>query len=107
MIMVISEEVKNVIEKSAFLVLVTVNADGTPHPIVAGKGTVEGDSVVFGVYKMEQTRKNIGTNSAAQVLGATLEGGPKGFRLTGTAKARENGADRQLVVTVSAVDVLL
>jgi hypothetical protein len=56
---------------------------------------------------MEQTRKNIQTNNSAQVLGATLEGGPKGFRLTGTAEARENGADKQLVVTVNAVDALL
>jgi hypothetical protein len=63
--------------------------------------------VVFGVYKMEQTQKNILAKSTAQVLGATLEGGPKGFRLTGTAKARENGADKQVVVTVNAVDVLL
>jgi predicted pyridoxine 5'-phosphate oxidase superfamily flavin-nucleotide-binding protein len=105
--MIINEEVKTVIEKSGFLVLVTVNPDGKPHPIAAGKGMVEGDTVIFGVYKMEQTRKNIKTNNSAQVLGATLEGGPKGFRLTGTAEARENGADKQLVVTVSTVDALL
>jgi hypothetical protein len=47
--MEINEEVKIVIEKSGFLVLVTVNPDGSPHPIVAGKGTVEGDTVIFGV----------------------------------------------------------
>jgi predicted pyridoxine 5'-phosphate oxidase superfamily flavin-nucleotide-binding protein len=105
MVMIISEEAKSVIEKSAFVVLVTVKPDGTPHPIVAGKGAVEGDSVVFGVHGMVQTRKNIAANGAAQVLAATLDGGPKGFRLTGTARLREN--DSQLAVTVSAVDALV
>jgi hypothetical protein len=34
---------------------------------------------------MEITRQNIENNGKMQVLIATMEGGPKGFRLTGTA----------------------
>jgi hypothetical protein len=105
--MVINEAVKKVIEGSAFLVLVTVNPDGSPHPIIAGKGEVAGDDVIFGVYKMERTRRNIMTNNAAQLLGATLSGEPVGYRLKGTAAAREGAAGSQLVFTASGADKLL
>jgi predicted pyridoxine 5'-phosphate oxidase superfamily flavin-nucleotide-binding protein len=101
--MVINEEAKNIIEGSPFLALVTVNPDGTPHPIVAGKGEVSGDTVVFGIYKMEETRKNILKNRKAQVLGATLTGGPKGIRLSGTAKAE----DKKLIFTATGADTLI
>jgi predicted pyridoxine 5'-phosphate oxidase superfamily flavin-nucleotide-binding protein len=104
----IDETVKKVIEESAFLTLVTVNPDGSPHPIIAGKGEVEGDQVVFGIYKMEQTQKNILKNDQAQVLGATLaEGHPLGFRLNGRAAVRESSGGKQLVFTALTVDTLI
>ena len=55
--MIITENVKNVIENSAFITLVTQCEDGTPHPIIAGKGEVASDTVLFGIYKMEVTQK--------------------------------------------------
>ena len=102
--MIINEEVKSIIEGSAFIVLVTINSDGTAHPIVAGKGTVSGDSVIFGIYKMEVTQKNLLANSNASVVAAVKsESGAKGVRLTGTAKAE----DKQIIFAASKVEALL
>ncbi|HZK25654.1 MAG TPA: pyridoxamine 5'-phosphate oxidase family protein [Oscillospiraceae bacterium] len=101
--MVINEEVKEVLEGSAFLTLVTVNVDGTPHPIIAGKGQVVNDTVVFGIYKMVITQKNLMSNKSAWVVGATKAEGAKGYRLTGTAEAK----DKQLIFTPTKIDVLL
>jgi len=101
--MVINEDVKKVIEGSAFLSLITVDANGTPHPIIAGKGQVVSDTVVFGIYKMEITQKNLGSNKNAWVVGATMDGGPKGYRLVGTAEAK----DKQLIFTPTGVDALI
>ncbi|MFA0815697.1 MAG: pyridoxamine 5'-phosphate oxidase family protein [Anaerofustis sp.] len=84
--MVIDETVKTVIEQAAYLSLVTVASDGTPHPIIVGKGAVQGDNVVFGIYKMEQTQKNLLATNKLWMVAATLDGGPKGYRLSGTAK---------------------
>lgn len=99
--MVINEDVKAVVEGSAFLSLVTMGSDGMPHPIVAGKGEVEGDSIVIGIYKMEATQKNIASNKSAWVVAAT--GAPKGYRLTGTAEAKEG----KLIFTPSLAEALL
>jgi hypothetical protein len=105
--MIITNEVKTVIEKSAFLSLVTTGPDGVPHPIIAGKGEVVDDKIIFGIYKMEQTQKNLKTNRNAQVLGAVPPESkgkmPTGYRLTGAAEAR----DKQLVFTASKVEALI
>jgi hypothetical protein len=81
--MVIDDDVKKVIESTAFLSLVTLGPDGAPHPIIAGKGEVSGDKVVFDIYKMEETQKNLAKNNKAWVVGATMDGGPRGYRLSG------------------------
>jgi general stress protein 26 len=101
--MKISEEVRTVVDGHAFLTLVTVCADGKPHPIVAGKGEVTDDTVVFGIYKMETTQKNLASNNNAWIVGATKDGGPKGYRITGTAEAK----DKQLIFTPTKVDALI
>ncbi|HBE78963.1 MAG TPA: pyridoxamine 5'-phosphate oxidase family protein [Firmicutes bacterium] len=101
--MVINEDVKKVIESSAFLSLVTVDEDGTPHPIITGKGEVLNDKVVFGIYKMETTQKNLMANRNTWIVGATKDGGPKGYRLTGTAEAK----DKQLIFTPAKVEALI
>jgi predicted pyridoxine 5'-phosphate oxidase superfamily flavin-nucleotide-binding protein len=101
--MVINEEVKKVIEGSAFLSLITVDADGTPHPIIVGKGQILDDKVVSGIYKMETTQKNLASNNNAWIVGATKDGGPKGYRITGTAEAK----DKQLIFTPTKVDALI
>lgn len=101
--MVLNDDIKSVVKGSAFLSLVTINADGTPHPIVAGKGEVDGDNVVFGIYKMEATQKNLQANKNAWVIAATLDGGPKGFRLIGTALVKE----KQLIFTATKAEALI
>ncbi len=101
--MIINEEVKSVITGSAFISLVTLSADGTPHPIVTGKGEVAGDTVVFGIYKMEATRNNLGANPNAWVVAATKDGGPKGYRLTGTAAVK----DKHLIFTPAKAEALI
>lgn len=46
--MIITEEVKQVIQGTVFLSPATVNAGGGPHAIIAGKGE---RAVIFGIYK--------------------------------------------------------
>ncbi len=99
--MVIHDDVREVVEGSAFLSLVTMNADGTPHPIVAGKGEVKEDTIVFGIYKMDRTQKNLAQNKSAWVVAAT--GTPKGYRLIGTAQTD----GKQLIFTPSAAEPLI
>jgi hypothetical protein len=102
--MIITEEVKRVIQGTAFLSLVTLNADGSPHPIIAGKGEVAGDTVIFGIYKMEKTQANLRKNKNAWVVGAILaDGKPKGVRLIGTAEAQ----DQKLIFTVTKAENLI
>ncbi|MDR3325130.1 MAG: pyridoxamine 5'-phosphate oxidase family protein [Spirochaetaceae bacterium] len=101
--MVIDDDVKKVVEGTAFLSLVTLGPDGAPHPIIAGKGEVSGGNVVFGIYKMDVTQKNLAKNDKAWVVGATMDGGPRGYRLTGTAAAK----DKQLIFTPVTAEKLL
>lgn len=101
--MAINEAVESVITGSAFISIITVGADGAPHPIIVGKGEVSGDTIVFGIYKMETTRKNLAANPNAWIVAATMDGGPKGYRLSGTATVGE----KQIVFTPAKVDALL
>ena len=101
--MIINEDVKAVIEGSAFLSLVTVNADNTPHPIVTGKGEVASDTIVFGIFRMETTQKNLQINQNAWVVAATKNGRPKGYRLTGTAEVK----GKQVVFTPTKAEALI
>jgi uncharacterized protein len=101
--MIINDDIKVVVEGSAFICLITMNADNTPHAIVAGKGTVVGESIVFGIYKMDTTQKNLKANHNAWVVAATKDGGSKGYRLIGTAEAK----DRQLVFTPTKAVALI
>lgn len=101
--MIINDDIKAVMEGSAFITLVTVSSDGIPHPIIAGKGEVSGDQVIFGIYKMEVTQKNLKTNDQAWIVGAIKDGGPKGYRLSGTAQA----VDKQLIFTAQTAEKML
>ena len=101
--MLITEDVKNIIEGSAFLAVVTLGADGNSHPIVVGKGEVDGDKVLLGIYKMETTQANLSANSSAWIVAATMDGGPKGVRLSGTATVN----DKQVIFATSKVDELI
>jgi general stress protein 26 len=101
--MVITEEIRAIIQGAAVITLVTVNADGTPHPIIAGKGEVDGDKVIFGIYKMVVTQENIRKNSNAWVVAGTKDQKPRGCRLTGTALAQE----KKLIFTASKAEELI
>jgi general stress protein 26 len=101
--MAITEDVKGIIEGAAVITLVTVNADGTPHPIIAGKGEVDGSKVIFGIYKMVVTQENLKRNNKAWVVAGTKDQKPRGCRLTGTAVAQE----KKLIFTVSKAEELI
>ena len=99
----INETQKSVVENSAFITLVTLNPDGTAHPIIAGKADVQGDKLIFGIYKMETTQKNLAANAAAWVVAATMDGGPKGFRFAGSAVVD----GKSLIFTVTNAEALI
>jgi general stress protein 26 len=101
--MVITEDIKGIIEGAAVITLVTVNADGTPHPIIAGKGEVDGDKVIFGIYKMVVSQENLKKSSNAWVVAGTKDQKPRGCRLTGTAAAQE----KKLIFTASKAEELI
>ena len=84
--MKLTEEMKQIIQEAPYLSLITVNGDGSPHPIIVGGKTLDGDNIAIGIYKMETTRKNLESDNKAWLLASTLdEEGPKGFRFAGTA----------------------
>ncbi len=101
--MIITDDVKRVIEDSAFITLVTQCEDGTPHPIIAGKGEVASDTVLFGIYKMEVTQKNLSNYPKAIIVACTNKAESKGYRLTGTAMPNGN----KLVFCPEKVETLI
>ncbi len=101
--MIITNEIKAVIEHSAFIAIGTVNEDNTAHPIVVGGGKVVDDTVVFGIYKMEITQENLSKRNSMWMLAAILGESPKGFRLTGTAKVN----DKELVFSVEKAEAMI
>ncbi|MEN3005854.1 pyridoxamine 5'-phosphate oxidase family protein [Dehalobacterium formicoaceticum] len=102
--MVFTDEIKDMVAKAPFITIVTVTIDGDPHAIVVGKGEVkEKDILGFGIYKMEKTQQNIKSNGKMQVVLATMEGGPKGFRLTGKACIE----DKQVLFKAEKAEALL
>lgn len=103
--MVITQEIKDVISKAPFIPITTVSVHGEPHMIVVGKVAEirEADILGFGIYKMEVTQQNIKDNGMMQVVIATMEGGPKGYRLTGKACIEE----KLVLFKAEKVEVLL
>ena len=102
--MVITDEMKQIVQGTAFLSLVTVNADGTPHPIVTGKAEAAGGTLIFGIFKMEKTQENLLKNNNAWVVCATItDRKPKGIRFTGTAETK----DKKLVFTAAKAENLI
>jgi len=89
--MVITQEIKDTIAKAPFIPITTVSSQGEPHMIVVGKVAElrDEDILGFGIYKMEVTQHNIKNNEKMQVVIATMEDGPKGFRLSGKACIEE------------------
>lgn len=98
-----TEEMVNVVKNSPYLTLVTINADGTPHPIIVGGKEQTGDEISIGIYKMDITQRNIAANSRAWVTAATLDGAPKGFRFQGTASVD----GKSLIFTPKDAEVMI
>jgi hypothetical protein len=97
----ITNEVKKVLETTAFTVLVTVDANAVTHPIILGNGAVAGDTVTFGIAGMVKTQANLAANhNASLACCAQVDGKPAGYRLLGTAAP---GAGK-LVFTVQTVE---
>ena len=102
--MIINEEMKVVVENSAFLTIVTVDPEGMPHPIIVGQGKVEGDNIVVGVYAMKATQENLKKNDYTMVLAAVKsDAGAKGYRFTGNAKV----TDGKLMFTATKAEKLI
>lgn len=88
--MKLTEEMKSVVQQSPYLTLVTINEDGSPHPVIVGGKEQGDDDIVLGIYKMEVTQRNLAANAKAWITVATVDGGPKGFRFEGTAIVENN-----------------
>lgn len=98
----ISPAMKDVILASPFIALASVSEDGQPHLIVVGKvKEIKDDGhLVFGVYKMEVTRKNLSRTGILQVVAVS---GKIGYRFTGEATVQ----DSEVVFAAYRVDTLL
>lgn len=85
--MIITDEIKKLVEEAAFVPVTTVSEEGKPHLIVVGeiKEVKEDDILALGIYKMETTQKNIAATGVMQVALVTKADGPKGVRLSGQA----------------------
>ncbi len=83
--MKLSDETKAVLQDAPYLTLITSDKNGTPHPIIVGGKELMDENIVIGIYKMEKTQENLLENSKAWILAASVNNGPKGFRLCGTA----------------------
>ncbi|WP_342741342.1 helix-turn-helix domain-containing protein [Desulfoscipio geothermicus] len=99
---VLTPEIKEVIAQSAFVPITTLSGDGQPHLIVVGKvkEVRDDNTLVFGVYKMEKTRRNLAETGVMQVAAVA---GKKGYRLSG--KARTEG--EEVLFKVEKADALL
>lgn len=99
---VLTPEIKEVLGQAPFIPITTVSGEGKPHLIVVGKvKEIRGDNtLVFGVYKMENTRRNLAENNLMQVAAVS---GKKGYRLSGSARAEGS----EVIFTVYSADHLL
>jgi len=95
-------EMKDVILASPFIALASVSESGQPHLIVVGKvKAIKDDNyLVFGVYKMDVTRKNLSQTDSLQVVAVS---GKVGYRFTGNATVQGD----ELVFSIQQVDTLL
>ena len=99
---VLTPEIKEVVGQAPFVPITTISGDGQPHLIVVGKvKEIRGNNtLVFGVYKMEKTRRNLAETGLMQVAAVS---GKKGYRLSG--RARVEG--EEVLLTVDKAESLL
>ena len=81
-----TEEMVRTIHSAPYITLITLDANGNPHPIIVGGKTITENSIEIGIYKMEVTQDNLKTNGKTWVLASTADNQkPKGYRFTGTS----------------------
>jgi predicted pyridoxine 5'-phosphate oxidase superfamily flavin-nucleotide-binding protein len=99
---VLTPEIVKVIKESPYVALVSVSAERQPHLIVVGKvkEVREDNCIVFGVYKMEKTRKNI---SETGLLQAAVVSGKAGYRFAGRACVVES----EVILSIEKIELLL
>jgi hypothetical protein len=78
-----------------------------PYSIVKYRYTgscFPGENIIFGIYKMNVTQKNLSRNNSAWVVGAAkTDGPPLGYRFTGTAVVK----GKQLIFTPEKAERLI
>ncbi|SJZ83728.1 pyridoxamine 5'-phosphate oxidase family protein [Selenihalanaerobacter shriftii] len=88
--MVLNDEIKNLAKEAPFVPISTVSSQGEQHLIVVGEvKEINDDVLTFGIYKMETTQENLVDTGDMQVVLASTNDEPKGYRLTGTAHAED------------------
>lgn len=88
--MKLTDDMKTIVQNAPYLTLVTMNQDGTPHPIIVGGKEEIDHNVLIGIYKMDTTQENLLMNPRAWITAATIEDGPRGFRFEGTARVKND-----------------
>ena len=88
--MKMSEEVKDLLQKAAFIPLVSQGEDG-PHLIVVGKGfAVDDETIAFFGWRQGKTSENIRKNGVIQIA-IVSEQKNSGYRLAGTGRIETEG----------------
>lgn len=88
--MKLSEEMKTVIQNAPYITFITINEDGSAHPIIVGAKEQNDEKISIGIYKMEKTQKNLLAGSKAWIAAAaTVDGNPKGYRFEGAASVAD------------------
>lgn len=92
--MILTPEVREVIESGRLAHLVTINSDGSPHVTIVWTGT-DGDDIVIGKLMEDQKVKNIGRDPRVAIT-IEAEGDQMGMQnylvVEGTAAVTEGGA---------------
>ncbi|KKM08669.1 pyridoxamine 5-phosphate oxidase [Clostridiales bacterium PH28_bin88] len=103
--MLLTDEVKELIPKAPIVPVVTVSREGEPHLITVGKVKEVRDEgiLVFGIFRMETTQKNLRETGKMQVVIASRENSPKGFRLKGEGRIE----GKEVLFQVEKVESLL
>ena len=103
--MLITKEIKDMISGAKTVSIVTVSNEGEPHLIIVGKVAEvrDDDTLVFGIFKMNNTQQNISENGKMQIAIAVNEESPKGARLTGQASID----GQQVILKVEKAEMLL
>lgn len=101
--MKLSEEMKAVVANAPYITFITMNQDGTVHPIIVGGKEADAETIRIGVWRMETTQKNLQANAKAWVAAAAVDNGAKGFRFEGTASV----ADGKVVFCPETAEALI